>query len=133
MPITDSIADMLTVVRNGVRAKKEKVDVRNSKFSQKILDILKSEGYIKNFKVIEDKKQGMIRVYLKYKAGDKSSFITQIKRISKPGLRVYVEKGEAPKVLNGLGTAVMSTSKGVMTSKEAKKNKIGGEVICYIW
>ncbi|MBL7071272.1 MAG: 30S ribosomal protein S8 [Candidatus Omnitrophica bacterium] len=133
MPITDSIADMLTVVRNGVRAKKEKIDVRNSKFSQKILDILKSEGYIKNFKVIEDKKQGMIRVYLKYKAGDKSSFITQIKRISKPGLRVYVEKGEAPKVLNGLGTAVMSTSKGVMTSKEAKKNKIGGEVICYIW
>ena len=97
----------------------------------KILDIFKKEGYIKNFKIIDDKKQGVIRVYLKYDG--KKPFITQLKRISTPGLRVYIGKQEIPKVLSGLGTAVISTSKGIMTDKEARKEKIGGEVICYVW
>ena len=133
MPVTDSIADMLTVVRNGSRAEKEKVDVKNSLMGQQILNIFKKEGYIKNFKVIEDKKQGTIRVYLKYGDENKTPLITQIRRVSKPGLRVYVEKGDVPRVLSGLGTAVITTSKGVLTGKEARKEKIGGEVVCYIW
>ena len=131
MSVTDPIADMLTVIRNGVRSKKEKVDVRNSRLTQRILDVFKKEGYIKNYKVIADKKQGMIRVYLRYQ--DKTPVITEIKRISKPGLKVYVEKKKVPRVLRGLGTAVISTSKGVMTGKEARRDKTGGEVICYIW
>lgn len=133
MPITDLIADMLTVIRNGSRARKEKVDVKNSRIGQEILNIFKKENYIKNFKVIDDKRQGMIRVYLKYRDEDKTPFIIQIKRISKPGLRVYVEKENVPRVLSGMGTAVITTSKGVMTDREARKEKIGGEVICYIW
>jgi small subunit ribosomal protein S8 len=133
MAVTDSIADMLTIIRNGSRAKKEKVDVKNSRMHQKILDIFKKEVYIKNFKVIDDKKQGMIRVYLKYQEEDGKPFITQIKRVSKPGLKVYVTKEKVPKVLSGLGTSVISTSKGLMTGKEARKEKTGGEVICYIW
>lgn len=133
MPITDSIADMLTVVRNGSRAKKEKVDVKNSRMNQKILDIFKKESYIKNFKVIDDKKQGMIRVYLKYNEKNNKPAITQIRRISKPGLRTYAKKEKLPKVLRGFGTAIISTSKGVMSDKEARKEKTGGEIICYIW
>ena len=133
MPITDSIADMLTVIRNGSRAKKEKVDVKNSQISQEILRIFKKEGYIKNFKVIDDKKQGLIRVYLEYNEEDRKSLITQIKRVSKPGLRVYVKKEYVPKVLRGLGTAIISTPKGIITDKAARKEKIGGEVICYVW
>jgi small subunit ribosomal protein S8 len=132
MPVTDLIADMLTIVRNGSRAKKEKVDVKNSRLNREILAIFKKEGYIKNFKNIDDKKQGVIRVYLNYDEGKKPS-ITQIKRISRPGLRIYVNKENVPKVLNGLGTAVVSTSKGILTDREARKEKIGGEVVCYIW
>jgi small subunit ribosomal protein S8 len=132
MSITDPIADMLTIVRNGSRAKKEKVDVKNSRLSREILNIFKKEGYIKNFKTIDDKKQGVIRIYLKYEE-DKAPLITQIKRISKPGLRIYANKENVPRVLNGLGTAVISTSRGVLTGKEAKKEKVGGEVVCYIW
>ena len=132
MPVTDLIADMLTVVRNGSRAKKEKVDVKNSRLNQKILEIFKKDGYIKNLKTIEDKKQGMIRVYLKYEEG-RAPAITQIKRVSKPGLRIYVDKESVPRVLNGLGMAVISTSRGVLMDKEARKQKIGGEVICHIW
>jgi len=133
MPITDSIADMLAIIRNGTRAKREKVDVKSSRMHQAILDIFKKEGYIKNFKIIDDGKQGIIRVYLKYGDKNKKSVITQIKRISRPGLRIYVRKENMPKVLRGLGTAVISTSRGIMTDKEARKEKIGGEVICYIW
>ena len=133
MPVTDAIADMLTVIRNGSRTKKEKVDVKNSRMGQQIMNIFKKEGYIKNFKIIDDKKQGIIRVYLKYREGDKKSPITQIRRISKPGLRVYVGKEDMPRVLGGLGIAVISTSNGIMTDKEARKEKIGGEVVCYIW
>ncbi len=132
MSVTDTIADMLTVVRNGSRAKKEKVDVKKSRMNLEILDIFKKDGYVKNFKSIDDKRQGVIRVYLKYEE-NKKPFITQIKRVSKPGLRIYVDKENIPKVLNGLGTAVISTSKGVLTDKGAKKEHIGGEVICYIW
>lgn len=133
MPVTDSIADMLTIIRNGSRAKKEKVDIKNSRISQEILNIFKKDGYIKNFKLIDDKRQGTIRVYLKYGAGDKKPIITQIKRVSRPGLKIYVQKENVPKVLRGLGTAVISTSRGVVTDKEARKEKIGGEVICYVW
>ena len=133
MAVTDSIADMLTVIRNGSSTKKEKVDVKNSNMAQRILDIFKKEGYIKNYKVIEDNKQGMLRVYLKYKAENKKPFITQIKRVSKPGLRTYVKKEEVPSVLRGLGTSVISTPSGVMSGREARKAKLGGEVICYIW
>ena len=133
MAITDSIADMLTIIRNGSRAKKEKVDVKNSGPCQKILDIFKKEGYIKNFKVIDDKRQGMIRVYLKYNQADRKPSITQIKKISRPGLKTYVNREKLPRVLSGMGTAVISTSKGMMTDKEARKEKVGGEVICHIW
>jgi small subunit ribosomal protein S8 len=133
MPITDSIADMLTIIRNGSRAKKEKVDVKNSRMSREVLNILKQEGYINNFKVIEDKKQGVIRVYLKYDEENKSPAITQIKRVSKPGLRAYVKKEDIPRVLRGLGTAVISTHKGIVSDRKARKEKIGGEVICYVW
>ena len=101
--------------------------------NQEILNILKKEDYIKNFKVIDDKKQGIIRAYLKYGEEDKKPVITEIKRVSKPGLRVYVKKEDLPRVLSGLGTAVISTSRGVMTDKEARKEHLGGEVICYIW
>jgi len=132
MPVTDLIADTLTIIRNGTRAKKEKVDVKNSRLNQEVLGIFKKDGYIKNFKTISDKKQGMIRVYLKYEE-EGAPAITQIERISKPGLRIYVDKENIPKVLNGLGTAVISTSKGVLTGREARKQKIGGEVICHIW
>ncbi len=132
MPVTDSVSDMLTIIRNGSRAKKEKVDVKNSKLHRGILTIFKREGYIKNFKVIDDKRQGIIRVYLKYEHNGTAA-ITQVKRISKPGLRIYVGKERIPKVLNRLGTAVLSTSRGLLSDKEARQQKIGGEVICYIW
>ncbi len=132
MSVTDPISDMLTIVRNGSRAKKEKVDAKNSRLSREILNIFKKEGYIKNFKIIDDKKQGVIRVYLKYEE-DKAPLITQIKRISKPGLRIYANKENVPRVLNGLGIAVISTSMGVLTDKEARKENVGGEVVCYIW
>lgn len=132
MPVTDSIADMLTIIRNGSRAKKEKVDVKRSNLAEDMLKIFKREGYISNFKPIEDKKQGIIRVYLKYDK-DKSPVITDIKRVSKPGLRVYVPNNNIPRVLNGFGIAVLSTSRGVMIDKDARREKIGGEVLCYAW
>ena len=133
MPVTDLIADTLTVIRNGSRAKKEKVDIKNSRMGQEILNIFKKEGYIKNFKIIDDKRQGVIRVYLKYNEENRSPAITQIKRVSKPGLRVYVKKEYVPRVLRGLGTAIISTPKGIITDKAARKEKTGGEVICYVW
>lgn len=132
MPVTDLISDMLTIIRNGSSAGKDKVDVKRSRLGEDILKILKREGYITNFKSIEDKKQGVIRIYLKYNEG-KSPVITNIKRISKPGLRIYVTNDNIPRVLNGFGIAVISTSRGVMTDKDARKEKIGGEVLCYAW
>lgn len=132
MVVTDPVADFLTRIRNGNMVMHETVEVPGSKIKMSIADIMKREGYIKDYEYIEDGKQGIIRIYLKY-GPNKEKVITGIKRISKPGLRVYVKKDEIPRVLGGLGTAVISTSKGLMTDKEARKAGLGGEVICYIW
>ncbi len=132
MAVTDSVADMLTIIRNGSFAKKETVEVKGSKLTEEILSIFKEERFIANFKLMKDNKQGVLRVYLKY-AKDGSPGILGIKRISRPGLRVYKKIDELPKVYGGLGSAVISTSKGLMTDSEARTKKLGGEVICYIW
>jgi small subunit ribosomal protein S8 len=132
MHITDAIADMLTRVRNASSAKHETVDIPASNIKKDIAKILLDEGYIRNIEFIEDGKQGIIRVALKY-TGSKQNVISGIKRISKPGLRVYANKDELPKVLGGLGVAVISTSKGVMTDKKARVEGVGGEVLAFIW
>ena len=132
MVMTDPIADMLTRIRNANNAKHATVTVPSSNIKKAIAGILLEEGYIKNFKYIEDDKQGMLEIELKY-GEDESKVISGIKRISKPGLRIYVSKEDVPKVLNGLGIAIMSTSKGIMTDKNARKNNVGGEVVCYVW
>lgn len=132
MVMSDPVADFLTRIRNGNMVMHETVEVPSSKVKMAIAGIMKDEGYIKEFEYIQDGKQGIIRVYLKY-GPNKTRVITGLKRISKPGLRVYVKKDEIPKVLGGLGTAVISTSKGLMTDKVARKQGLGGEVICYIW
>ena len=131
MSRSDLIADIFTIIRNAVMIKRETVDIPSSNNIKSIMAILKKNEYIENFQLIEDKKQGMIRVYLKYVAG--KSAIRNIKRISKPGLRVYVGGKKVPAVLRGRGLAVISTSKGVITDKEAKELGVGGEVIGYIW
>jgi small subunit ribosomal protein S8 len=131
MSRTDLIADTFTMIRNAVMAKKENLDVPASKQIKSILDILKNESYIDNFKLIEDKKQGYLRIYLKYISGKPA--IKNIKRVSKPGLRVYVNHEKIPSVLRGRGLAIISTSKGITTGEEAKKLGLGGEVIGYIW
>ena len=130
--MTDPIADMLTRIRNGNDARHETVDIPASNMKKQIAQILLDEGYIKGYDVIEDKKQGIIRIKFKY-ADNNQKIISGIKKISKPGLKVYVNNHEIPKVLGGLGVAILSTSKGVMTDKEARKEKVGGEVICYVW
>ncbi|MGM0396306.1 MAG: 30S ribosomal protein S8 [Bacillota bacterium] len=130
--MTDPIADMLTRIRNGVNAKHDSVDVPASNIKKEIALILLNEGFIKGFDVIEDGKQGIMRVDLKY-GQNNEKVISGIKRISKPGLKVYVKNNEIPKVLGGLGIAVISTSKGMMTDKTARKENVGGEVICYVW
>ena len=132
MQITDAIADLLTRIRNAQAEKHPTVDVPASNMKKSIVEILLNEGYIKSYTVIEDNKQGVIRIDLKYTA-EKRAVISGLKRISKPGLRVYAGKDELPKVLGGLGIAIMSTSKGVMTDKQARKENIGGEVLAYIW
>ena len=132
MVMTDPVADFLTRIRNGNMVMHQTVEVPGSKMKVGLAKILKEEGYIKDFEYIQDDKQGVIRVYLKY-GPNKEKVITGLKRISKPGLRVYVQKEEIPKVLGGLGTAIESTSKGLMTDKKARKEGLGGEVICYIW
>lgn len=132
MQITDAIADMLTRVRNASSAKHETVDIPASNIKKDIARILLDEGYVKNVELIEDDKQGLIRISLKY-AGNKQNVITGIKRISKPGLRVYANKDELPKVLGGLGVAVISTSRGIMTDKKARAEGVGGEVLAFIW
>ena len=132
MVTTDPIADMLTRIRNANHAKHEFVDIPASKIKKEIANILLEEGYIKGFDVIDDGKQGIIRIELKYQQ-NKERVITGIKRISKPGLRVYVGKEDTPKVLGGLGIAIISTSKGIVTDKKARKQGVGGEVICYVW
>ena len=132
MQITDTIADLLTRIRNASSAKHETVDVPASNMKKAIVKILLDEGYIKSSVVVDDGKQGIIRVSLKY-GPNKSQVITGIRRVSKPGLRVYAEASELPKVLNGLGIAIISTSKGLLTDKEARLQNVGGEVLAYIW
>ncbi|WP_077368831.1 30S ribosomal protein S8 [Anaerosalibacter sp. Marseille-P3206] len=130
--MTDPIADMLTRVRNGNNAKHDSVDVPASNMKKQIAQILLDEGFIKSFDVIDDNKQGIIRIQLKY-GQNNEKVISGIKKISKPGLKVYVKSNEIPKVLGGLGIAILSTSSGVMTDKEARKEGVGGEVLCYVW
>lgn len=132
MTMTDPIADMLTRIRNANVVKHDSVDVPASNMKKTIAEILLNEGFIKSFDVIEDGKQGIIRIQMKY-GSNKERVITGLKRISKPGLRVYAKQDDIPKVLGGLGIAVISTSKGVITDKEARKLNVGGEVVCYVW
>ena len=132
MSLTDPVSNLITKVTNAQRAKKETVEIPGSKLNQKILEICKSDGYIEDVRLLKDNKQGVLKVYLKYEKGKQPSIIG-FKRISRPGLRVYAEHDELPRVLNGLGIAIVSTSKGVVTDKEARKLKVGGEVLCYVW
>ena len=132
MVMTDPIADMLTRIRNANSVHHDKVEIPSSKIKIAIAEILKGEGFIKDFEVLADNKQNVIRVSLKYGA-NREKVISGIKRISKPGLRVYAKKEELPRVLGGLGIAVISTSKGVMSDKQARKEGLGGEVIAYVW
>jgi small subunit ribosomal protein S8 len=132
LAMTDVIADMLTRIRNANDAGHPEVIIPCSNIKKEIARTLKEEGYIQDFEILEDNKQGNIKIYLKY-GPNKKKVITGIKRISKPGLRIYAGKDEIPKVMGGLGTVIMSTSKGIMTDKQARKEKIGGEVICYVW
>ena len=131
MQISDVIGDMLTRIRNANNSKHETVDVPASNMKKAIADILVNEGYIKGYQVIEDGKQGVIRIALKYVGKQKA--ITGIKRVSKPGLRVYANCADMPRVMNGLGIAIVSTSKGVMTDKKARQANVGGEVLAFVW
>lgn len=132
MTMTDPIADMLTRIRNANAAKHETVELPASNMKKEIARILLEEGFVKGYDVIEDGKQGLIKVQLKYaKTGEK--VISGLKRISKPGMRVYTSREDIPKVLNGLGISIISTSKGILTDKQARAEKVGGEVICYVW
>ena len=132
MQITDPIADLLTRIRNANSSKHESVDVPASNMKKALVEILKEEGYIKEYQIIEDGKQGVIRITLKY--GPKNEkVISGLKRVSKPGLRYYASADELPRVLKGLGIAIVSTSKGIMTDKEARKAHVGGEVLAFVW
>jgi len=132
MVVTDPIADMLTRIRNALVTKSEVINVPASNMKKAIAQILLDEGYIKNYEVVEDGVQGSLRITLKY-GPNKQKVIVGLKRISKPGLRVYAKKDEVPKVLGGLGIAIISTSKGIMSDKSARKNNVGGEVLAYVW
>lgn len=132
MSLTDPIADMLTVIRNASSTRKEAVEVKNSVLSENIIKLLKREGFIANYKLMKDNKQGILRVYLKYlKSGTPA--LLGLKRISRPGLRVYKKADAIPKVYGGLGVAIISTPKGLLTDSEARDGKVGGEIICYAW
>ena len=131
MPVTDPIADFLTRIRNAARAKKVRVQIPSSKLKVSLAEILKTHGYIIDFEILDDNKQKKINMVLKYKNG--VSAITGLKRISKPGLRVYRAADKLPRVLNGLGTAIISTPKGLLSDKDARNLLVGGEVMCYIW
>ncbi len=132
MNITDPIADMLTRIRNASAAKHDTVDIPASNMKKAIAEILNNEGYIKGYQIIDGNVQGIIRVTLKYGQG-KSAAISGIKRVSKPGLRIYAGKDELPKVLRGMGIAIISTSKGIMTDKDARAQRVGGEVLAFVW
>jgi small subunit ribosomal protein S8 len=130
--MTDPIADLLTRIRNASRAEHEKVDIPASKLKVRIAEILKAEGFIKNFRVIEGPRPGTLRVYLKYGSGSEQ-VIAGLVRVSKPGRRVYVTKDKIPTILGGMGVAILSTSRGVMTDREVRKQQLGGEVLAYVW
>jgi small subunit ribosomal protein S8 len=132
MSVSDPVADFLTCVRNAIRAKHRKVDVPASSMKTELSKVLLRERFINNFKVIEDTKQGVLRLYLKYTTED-VSVITNVKRVSKPGRRVYVGKERIPRVMGGLGTSIVSTSRGLMTDREAREAGLGGELICQVW
>jgi small subunit ribosomal protein S8 len=132
LSVTDPLADMLTRIRNANIAKLEATDIPSSKLKLRVAQLLKQEGYLKDYKLIEDNRQGVLRVYLKY-GPEGREFIEGIKRISKPSRRVYVKKEQIPKVLGGLGIAIISTSKGIVTDSEAKKLNLGGELLCTVW
>jgi small subunit ribosomal protein S8 len=132
MNMTDPVADMLTRIRNSVRAKLPKVDIPSSKLKVEIARILKDEGYVANFKVIEDDKQGILRVYLKYGPG-MERVITDLQRVSRPGCRIYCGKDQIPRVYGGLGINILSTSRGVMTGRTAAREGVGGEILCNVW
>jgi small subunit ribosomal protein S8 len=132
MAITDPIADMLTRIRNGAKAKFNSVEIPGSQLKVELAKILKNEGFIRNYKFLKDGKQGILRVYLKYGSGQ-SNVVYQLKRVSKPSRRVYVKSKDIKPVYNGMGIAILSTSKGVMTDKKARQEKVGGELLCHIW
>lgn len=132
MQITDTIADMLTRIRNANSAKHDTVDIPASNMKKAIAQILVDEGFVKSFTVIEDGKQGVIRMTLKY-GENKTPVITGLRRVSKPGLRIYASSADMPKVMKGLGIAIVSTSKGLMTDRQARKQKVGGEVLAFVW
>ncbi|MEW6523263.1 MAG: 30S ribosomal protein S8 [Bacillota bacterium] len=130
--MTDPVADMLTRIRNATMARHERVEIPGSKMKKAVAQILKEEGFIRDFEWVDDEYQGRIRVYLKY-GPNRTKVISGLKRISKPGLRVYASKEQIPRVLGGLGIAIISTSKGIMTDRQARAAGVGGEVLCYIW
>jgi small subunit ribosomal protein S8 len=132
MNMTDPVADMITRIRNGVRAKLPKVDVPSSRFKAEIARILKDEGYVVNFKVVEDGKQGVLRIYLKYGAG-MERVITDLQRVSRPGCRIYCGKDQIPRVYGGLGINILSTSRGLMTGRTAAREGVGGEILVNVW
>jgi small subunit ribosomal protein S8 len=131
MSLTDPIANLLTNMRNAVRVKKETVEVPASKLAERVLEIFKNDGYIEDYRLLKNNAQGAFKIYLKYETQEPA--IIGLKRISRPGLRVYVRRDRVPRVLNGLGTAVISTSRGVITDRDARKLRVGGEVVCHIW
>lgn len=133
MGTTDPLADMLTRIRNANKARQEKVDIPASNLKVQIARILKDEGYVKNYKLIKDGKQGLLRIYLKYEGETKIPVLSGLKRMSRPGLRKYVRTDEIPLVLRGLGLSILSTSKGVLTDKEARRLNVGGELLCLAW
>lgn len=130
--MTDPISDLITRIRNANRANHEKVDIPSSRLKQEVVRLIKEEGFIRNYKVLEDKRQGVIRVFLKY-GPNRERVINNLERISKPGRRIYTTAEGIPRVLGGLGVAILSTSHGVMTDRQARRARVGGEVLCYIW
>lgn len=129
--LTDPIADMLTRIRNAMRIKAEKVDIPASRMKLEVAKILKEEGFIKAYKILKDKRQGILRIVLKYM--DNDNVISGLKRVSKPGRRIYVNKGEIPRVMSGVGIAILTTSRGIVSDKVCRQEGVGGEVICYVW
>ncbi|MCJ7823220.1 MAG: 30S ribosomal protein S8 [Armatimonadetes bacterium] len=132
MPVTDPIADMLTRIRNANMTRKDHVLIPASKLKLEVAKVLKAQGYIQKYDLIDDKRQGQLRVHLRY-ARERDRVITGLRRISRPGMRVYVNSKQIPRVLGGLGIAVLSTSDGVVTDREARRRRIGGEILCYVW